>query len=100
MGRRMADGGEIPWGDDPPLRAPVFVVTTRPRQTLHRQGGTSFTYVTAGIHSAIEQARAPADGKNEPTAGAGTRPRPAITLGLLVARGLLTCPEIRRHGSR
>jgi len=27
MGRRMADGGEIPWGDDPPFRAPVFVVT-------------------------------------------------------------------------
>jgi hypothetical protein len=29
MGRRMADGGEIPWGADPPFRAPVFVVTNR-----------------------------------------------------------------------
>lgn len=27
IGRRMADGGELPWGDDPPFRAPVFVVT-------------------------------------------------------------------------
>src|SRR5258707_5331489 len=45
MGRRMADGGEIPWGDDPPLSAPVFVVTTQPSQSLHRQGVTSFTYV-------------------------------------------------------
>src|SRR5262245_39187815 len=27
MGRRMADGGEIPWGEEPPFRAPVFVVT-------------------------------------------------------------------------
>ena len=60
MGRRMADGGEIPWGNDPPFRAPVFVVTSRPRQTLHRHGGTSFTYVTTGIQSAIEQARAAA----------------------------------------
>src|SRR5215467_5541958 len=34
MGRRMADGGEIPWGDEPPFRAPVFVVTSRPRETL------------------------------------------------------------------
>ena len=51
MGRRMADGGEIPWGDDPPFRAPVFVVTSRPRQTLHRQGGTSFTYITSGIRA-------------------------------------------------
>jgi hypothetical protein len=30
MGRRMADGGELPWGDDPPFRAPVFVVTNSP----------------------------------------------------------------------
>src|SRR5262245_49288590 len=42
MGRRMFDGGEVPWGDDPPFRAPVFVVTNRPRETLTRQGGTSF----------------------------------------------------------
>jgi dihydrofolate reductase len=49
MGRRMADGGEVPWGDEPPFRAPVFVVTHRPGKTLHRQGGTSFTYVTDGV---------------------------------------------------
>src|ERR1700704_2874318 len=42
MGRRMADGGEIPWGDEPPFRAPVFVVTHRSRETLQRKGGTSF----------------------------------------------------------
>ena len=35
MGRRMADGGEIPWGAEPPFRAPVFVVTHRPRPTVH-----------------------------------------------------------------
>ena len=63
MGRRMADGGEIPWGAEPPFRAPVFVVTHRPRPTVHRQGGTSFTYVTDGIHSAIEQAREAARGQ-------------------------------------
>ena len=48
MGRRMFDGGEIPWGDTPPFRAPVFVVTHRPRELLQRQGGTSFTFVTDG----------------------------------------------------
>ncbi|HEY1343483.1 MAG TPA: hypothetical protein VGF54_00685, partial [Streptosporangiaceae bacterium] len=64
MGRRMADGGEVPWGDDPPFRAPVFVVTHRPRKTLHREGGTSFTYVTDGVESAIGRARAAANGKN------------------------------------
>jgi dihydrofolate reductase len=75
MGRRMADGGEIPWGDNPPFRAPVFVVTHHPRPTLHRKGGTSFTYVTDGIHSAIEQAREAAKDKNVAVAGGGTSPR-------------------------
>ncbi len=64
MGRRMADGGEIPWGETPPFRAPVFVVTHRPRPPLQRLGGTSFTYVTDGVGSAIAQARAAAGGKN------------------------------------
>ena len=100
MGRRMADGGEIPWGADPPLRAPVFVVTTRPRQTLHRQGGTSFTYVTAGIHSAIEQARAAADGKNVAIAGGGTLLRQVIKLGLLDELELHTVPVILGDGMR
>ena len=71
MGRRMADGGEVPWGDDPPFRAPVFVVTHHPRETLVRQGGTSFTYVTDGIASAVDQARAAAKGKNVAVAGGG-----------------------------
>jgi hypothetical protein len=61
MGRRMFDGGEIPWGDTPPFRAPVFVVTHRPRATLQREGGTSFTFVTGGIEQAAAlPARRPA----------------------------------------
>src|ERR1051326_6630530 len=57
LGRRMMDGGEVPWGDTPPFRAPVFVVTHRPHEKLERLGGTTFTYVTDGVESAIEQAR-------------------------------------------
>jgi dihydrofolate reductase len=79
----MADGGEIPWGAEPPFRAPVFVVTHRPRPTVHRQGGTSFTYVTDGVHSAIEQAREAAKDKNVAVAGGGTLLRQVIALGLL-----------------
>jgi dihydrofolate reductase len=60
MGRRMADGGEVPWGDVPPFRAPVVVVTHRPRETLVRGGGTSFTYVTDGVAAAVARACAAA----------------------------------------
>jgi dihydrofolate reductase len=100
MGRRMADGGEIPWGEDPPFRAPVFVVTSRPRQTLVRQGGTSFTYVTTGIESAIEQARAAANGKNVAIAGGGTLLRQVIKLGLLDELELHIVPVILGDGMR
>jgi len=100
MGRRMADGGEIPWGDDPPFHAPVFVVTHRPRQLLQRQGGTSFTYVTDGIKSAIEQARAAANGKNVAVAGGGTLLRQVIGLGLLDELELHIVPVILGDGLR
>jgi dihydrofolate reductase len=98
MGRRMADGGEIPWGDEPPFRAPVFVVTNRPRDTLYRQGGTSFTYVTSGIADAISQARAAANGKNVAIAGGGTLLRQVIGLGLLDELELHVVPVILGDG--
>src|ERR687894_1114019 len=83
MGRRMADGGEVPWGEEPPFRAPVFVVTHRERETLHRQGGTSFTYVTDGIEAAVEQARAAAGDKNVAVAGGGGLGRQGLAARLL-----------------
>ena len=100
MGRRMADGGEIPWGENPPFRAPVFVVTSRPRQTLHRQGGTSFTYVATGIQSAIDRARAAAHGKNVAIAGGGTLLQQVIKLGLLDELELHIVPVILGTGMR
>jgi dihydrofolate reductase len=100
MGRRMADGGEVPWGDEPPFRAPVFVVTHRSRETLMRQGGTSFTYVTDGIKSAIEQARAAANGKNVALAGGGTLVRQALSEGLIDELELHIVPAVLGNGMR
>ncbi|HEU4424535.1 MAG TPA: dihydrofolate reductase family protein [Pilimelia sp.] len=100
MGRRMADGGELPWGDDPPFRAPVFVVTHRPRETLLRQGGTSFTYVTDGIASAVEQARAAAKGKNVAVAGGGSLLRQVLEAGLLDELELHIVPVVLGDGMR
>jgi dihydrofolate reductase len=100
MGRRMADGGEVPWGDDPPFRAPVFVVTHRSRETLLRQGGTSFSYVTDGIENAIEQARAAANGKNVALAGGGTLVRQALRAGLIDELELHIVPAVLGTGMR
>ena len=100
MGRRMFDGGEIPWGDTPPFRAPVFVVTHRDRDVLHRQGGTSFTFVTGGIGRAIELARDAAGGKDVAVAGGGTLLRQVLAAGLLDELELHIVPVLLGDGMR
>lgn len=100
MGRRMFDGGEVPWGDTPPFRAPVFVVTNRPRETLVKQGGTSFTFVTDGLESAIEQARAAAGGKDVAIAGGGVLLGQAIAAGLVEQLELHIVPVLLGEGMR
>jgi dihydrofolate reductase len=100
MGRRMFDGGETPWGDTPPFRAPVFVVTHRDRKVLHRQGGTSFTFVTGGIGRAVELARNAADGKDVAVAGGGTLLRQVLAAGLLDELELHIAPVLLGDGMR
>jgi dihydrofolate reductase len=93
MGRKMFSGGSGPWepdprargwwGDDPPFHAPVFVVTHHEREPLPMEGGTTFHFVTDGIESAIEQARAAAGEKDVLVAGGGTVIQQAIEAGLV-----------------
>lgn len=100
MGRRMADGGEVPWGEEPPFHAPVFVVTNRPRAVLERKGGTSFTYVTDGLASAIDQAKEAAGGKDVAVAGGGTLLRQVLAAGLLDQLDLHIAPVVLGDGLR
>jgi len=52
------------WGEEPPYHVPVFVLTHHAREPLQMRGGTVFHFVTDGIHSALEQARAAAGGRD------------------------------------
>src|SRR3984957_17249143 len=100
MGRRMFDGGEVPWGDEPPFRAPVFVVTHCTREVLEREGGTSFTFVTDGVERAIELAKDAAGGKDVAVAGGGTLLRQVLAAGLLAELELLIAPVLLGDGMR
>ncbi len=100
MGRRMFDGGEIPWGDTPPFRAPVFVVTHRQREVLQRQGGTCFTFVTEGVERAVDLAKEAAGGKNVAVAGGGTMLRQVLAAGLLDELELHIAPVLLGDGMR
>jgi dihydrofolate reductase len=93
MGRRMFSGGDGPWeadpnadgwwGDEPPFRVPVFVLTRHARETVIKQGGTSFTFVTDGIEAALEQARAAAGDKDVLLAGGANAVQQYLKAGLL-----------------
>ena len=48
------------WGEEPPYRVPVFVLTHHARAPLRMKGGTTFHFVTEGVQSALEQAKAAA----------------------------------------
>jgi dihydrofolate reductase len=45
------------WGDSPPYHTPVFVLTNHPRASITMEGGTTFHFVTDGIHAALERAQ-------------------------------------------
>lgn len=92
MGSKMFSGGEVPWdddpnaagwwGDDPPFRAPVFVLTHHPRPTL-ALGESTFTFVTDGIEAALEQARAGAGGNDVSVVGGASIVQQCLAAGLL-----------------
>jgi dihydrofolate reductase len=100
MGRRMFDAGEVPWGDEPPFRAPVFVVTHRPRAVLEREGGTSFTFVTDGPERAVELAREAAGNKDVAVAGGGELLRQVLAAGLLDQLEVHIAPVLLGDGQR
>ena len=100
MGRRMFNGGVGPWGDEPPFRAPVFVVTHHPRETLTKQGGTSFTFVTDGLAGAVAQARDAAGGKDVAISGGGSTLIQVIKAGLLDQLDLHVAPVPLGDGMR
>lgn len=97
MGRSMFVPGEGAWsadwrgwwGDDPPYHAPVFVLTHHGREPIEMDGGTTFHFVTDGIESALEQARAAAGEQDVAIAGGAT------TINAYLAAGLLD--ELRQH---
>jgi len=48
------------WGEEPPYHVPAFVLTHYARAPLKMKGGTTFHFVTDGIHAALDQAKAAA----------------------------------------
>ena len=83
LGKGMFDVGFEPWGDPPPFRMPVFVVTHAAREPLPMRGGTTYTFVNDGIETALELARAAAGNKNVGIWGGASITRQYLKAGLV-----------------
>jgi dihydrofolate reductase len=110
MGRRMFSGGEGPWendpnadgwwGDDPPFHVPVFVLTHHARNTVTKDGGTTFAFVTEGIEAALEEARAAAGEKNVHVAGGADAVQQYLGAGLVDELQINLAPVLLGGGTR
>jgi dihydrofolate reductase len=110
MGRRMFSGGFGPWegdpnadgwwGDDPPFRKPVFVLTHHARETVTKQNGTSYTFVTDGIEAALELAQAAAGGRNVSIAGGADVAQQYVAAGLVDELQIHVAPLLLGSGVR
>ena len=70
------------WGEEPPYRAPVFVLTHHPHESIEMAGGTTFHFVTDGFESAFARASEAGNGDVNVAGGASTV-RQALRLGVL-----------------
>jgi dihydrofolate reductase len=82
LGKRMFENAKG-WGDEPPFHVPVFVLTHEAREPLAKEGGTTFTFVTDGVESALAQARAAAGEGDISVAGGASTIQQFIRTGLL-----------------
>ncbi len=71
------------WGTNPPYHVPAFVLTHHPRAPIEMQGGTTFHFVTEGIHSALDRAKAAAGGKDVRIGGGVATIRQFVRAGLV-----------------
>ena len=110
MGRNMFSGhpgpwdGQKPWngwwGVDPPFHHPVFVLTHHARAPLELEGGTTFTFVTDGIDSALGQARRAAGGKDVSLAGGAKAAQQYLAAGLVDEMEIHLVPILLGRGER
>ena len=86
------------WGDEPPYHTPVYVLTHHPRASLEMKGGTTFHFVTDGIHSALAQAKQAAGEKDVRVGGGVSTIRQYLSAGLIDELNLAIVPVLLGEG--
>ena len=92
------DGWKGWWGNNPPYHVPVFVLTHHARAPLAMEGGTTFHFVTDGIHAALDRAREAARGKDVRLGGGVATVRQYLAAGLIDEMHLVIAPALLGRG--
>ncbi|WP_432726839.1 dihydrofolate reductase family protein [Variovorax sp. W6] len=107
MGRNMFTASRGPWpsddwrgwwGANPPYHTPVFILTHHPHASIEMDGGTTFHFVTGGIHAALQEARAAAAGKDVRVGGGVATVREYLRAGLVDEVHLAIAPMLLGSG--
>ena len=88
------------WGDEPPFRCPVLVLTHRPRPPLTMANDTSFTFLSASPAIALDRARQLANGKDVRIGGGPTIVRDYLKAGLVDHLHVAIAPIVLGRGIR
>lgn len=88
------------WGEEPPFRTPVLVLTHRPRPPLEMAGGTTFHFLDAAPAEALEEARRAAGGLDVRIGGGPTVVRDFLAAGLVDHLHLVVVPIVLGRGVR
>ncbi|MDP4198092.1 MAG: dihydrofolate reductase family protein [Bacteroidota bacterium] len=86
------------WGANPPYHCDVFVLTHHARPSVKMEGGTTFHFVTDGIHAALERAREAANGKDIRIGGGVATIRQYLKAGLIDEMHLAISPVLLGSG--
>ncbi|MES2306551.1 MAG: dihydrofolate reductase family protein [Gemmatimonadota bacterium] len=88
------------WGDDPPYHVPTFILTHHPRASIEMAGGTTFHFITGGIHEALERAREAAGNKDVRIGGGANTIRQYLRTGLIDEMHFAIAPVLLGTGER
>lgn len=88
------------WGSSPPYHVPVFVLTHHAREPLVMEGGTTFHFVTEGIHAALARAKEAAKGLDVRVGGGAATVQQYLRAGLVDEMHLAISPVLLGTGER
>jgi dihydrofolate reductase len=88
------------WGDSPPYHVPTFILTHHARESIEMEGGTTFHFVTGGIHEALDRAREAANGKDVRIGGGAHTIQQYLRAGLIDELHIAISPVLLGRGER